>query len=131
MATITILCVSLLVILYAMLSLNVSLSRLRKRKATISEAQLTKAIRAHGNASEYIPIFAALLLYLNMVAPSSYVGTISVIVLVSRVLHAGGMYAAPTVDTRHPLKFIGAIGTYISLFTLGEALLQQWFRVKG
>ena len=129
MSNIVLLCVALLVILYAVLSFNVSTTRLKKRKdPTVSEAALTKAIRAHGNASEYIPIFVAVLLYLNMGKPSAYLGAIAITALASRAMHAAGMFLIPTVNERHPLRFVGALGTYFCLFALGIALFQHWLR---
>ena len=61
-------CTGVLVILYFALALNVS----RMRGATKTgigsgedpSGPLNKAVRAHGNAAEYIPIFVALFLYL-------------------------------------------------------------------
>lgn len=130
MSHVVLLCVSLLVILYAVLSLNVSMTRLKKRKdSSVSEAALTKAIRAHGNASEYIPLFVAVLLYLNMGNPSSYIGVIAITALASRAMHAAGMFLIPTVNERHPLRFVGALGTYFCLFALGIALFQHGLKV--
>lgn len=128
MTNMTLLCTALLVILYAALSMNVSGMRLkRRRNAGVTEADLTKAIRAHGNASEYIPLFVALLLYLNTVRPGTFLTAVAIVVLVCRVSHAAGMFLIPTVNDRHPLRFIGASGTYVCLFALGGALLHHWF----
>lgn len=121
------LCVAILVLFYAVLSLNVSRMRLKRRSdVTVTEAELTKAIRAHGNASEYIPLFVAGLLYLNTVAPSFFVSGLAIAVLICRLLHAIGMFLIPTVNQRHPFRFIGALGTYVCLFALGGALLHYW-----
>ena len=127
-----VLCVALLVIFYGALSLNVSRVR-RKRRSdpTVPEAALTKAIRAHGNAAEYIPLFACGLLYLNSVAPSPFVVGLAVAVVVCRLMHAAGMLLIPTVNEQHPLRFIGALGTYICLFALGGALVVYWFQASA
>ena len=124
-----VLCVALLVLFYGALSLNVSRVR-RKRRSdpTVPEATLTKAIRAHGNASEYIPLFAAGLLYLDIASPGPFVGGVAMAVLVCRLSHAAGTLLPASVDERHPLKFVGALGTYVSLFALGGALLSHWVR---
>lgn len=119
------LCSAILVLFYGALSFNVSRVRVRKRKsADVTEAQLTKAIRAHGNASEYIPLIVVVLLYLNWAHPSSFVSVVAVVATLSRVLHAVGMFSIPNVNERHPLRYIGALGTYVSLFALGGALVQ-------
>jgi uncharacterized membrane protein YecN with MAPEG domain len=129
MNNIVILCVAVLVLFYAALSFNVSRMR-RKRRSDPStpEAALTKAIRAHGNASEYIPVFTAGLLYLDAVAPSVFVTGLAVAVVASRLSHAAGMFLTPTVDDRHPLRFAGALGSYLCLVALGGALLVHWAR---
>ncbi|MBX3628154.1 MAG: MAPEG family protein [Rhizobacter sp.] len=127
-----VLCVAVLVLFYAALSLNVSRVRLKRRSdPSVSEAMLTKAIRAHGNASEYIPLFVAGLLYLNAVAPGPFVIGLAIAVLLCRLLHATGMFLIPSVAERHPLRFIGALGTYFCLFALGGALLMHWFGGKA
>lgn len=124
-----VLCVAILILLYGALSINVSRVR-RKRRGdpTVTEAALTKAIRAHGNASEYIPLFAAVLLYLNTASPSIFVTCLAVTVLVCRLFHAAGTLLIPSVTERHPLKFVGALGTYFCLFALGGALILYWAR---
>jgi uncharacterized membrane protein YecN with MAPEG domain len=124
-----ILCVAVLVLFYGALSINVSRVR-RKRRSdpTVTEAALTKAIRAHGNASEYIPLFTASLLYLNATSPSVFVTGLAVAVLVCRLSHAAGMFLTPTVNERHLLRFVGALGSYFCLFALGGAFLLHWAR---
>ena len=118
------LCSAALVLLYGLLSFNVSRMRLKRRKyPEITEAEVTKAIRAHGNAAEYIPLFVALFLYFNSMEPSVYVAGIAVLATVSRAAHAAGMFLIPSVTERHPLRFYGALGTYICLFALGGTLL--------
>ena len=120
------LCSGVLVVLYAGLSINVSRMRLRKRKfSEVTEAEVTKAIRAHGNAAEYIPLFVALFLYLNSASSSTYIVIVAVVATFSRILHAAGMFRIASVTERHPLRYYGALGTYICLFLLGFALFQR------
>ena len=124
------LCSAALVLLFAALSFNVSRVRLKRRKfPEITEAEVTKAIRAHGNAAEYIPLFVALFLYANSTqpGPSVYMLCIAVLATVSRFAHAAGMFRIASVTERHPLRFYGALGTYICLFALGGALLVRAF----
>ena len=60
-------CSAILVILYFALALNVSLTRRRTRTGIGTgddpAGPMNKAVRAHGNAAEYVPIFVALFLY--------------------------------------------------------------------
>ena len=124
-----VLCVAVLVLFYGALSFNVSrVRRLRRSDPTVTEAMLTKAIRAHGNASEYIPLFVAGLLYLNTTSPGIFGTLLAVAVLFCRLSHAAGTLLVPSVNDRHILKFVGALGTYLCLFALGGALLLHWAR---
>ncbi|MEO7431664.1 MAG: MAPEG family protein [Dokdonella sp.] len=124
-----VLCVALLVIFYGALSLNVSRVRRKRRSdSTVPEAALTKAIRAHGNAAEYIPLFVAGLLYLQSFGPSLFVVGLAVAVVACRIMHAAGMLLVPAVTERHPLRFIGALGTYFCLFAMGGAMIVSWFQ---
>jgi uncharacterized membrane protein YecN with MAPEG domain len=120
------LCSAALVLLFAILSFNVSRMR-RKRRSfpELPEADVIKAIRAHGNAAEYTPLFVALFLYLNSVqpGPSLYVIGIAMLATASRFAHAAGMLLTASVAERHPLRFFGALATYICLFGLGGVLL--------
>ena len=117
---------AVLVLLYAALSTNVSRMRLRKRKSgAVTDAELTKAIRAHGNASEYIPLFVALFLYFHSVQAGALLAGFAVVATLSRVLHAAGMFLIPSIAQRHPLRFLGALGTYVCLFVFGGALLSR------
>lgn len=118
-----VLCCAILILFYGALSFNVSRVRRRRRSdATVPQAALTKAMRAHGNAAEYVPLFVAGLLYLQSVAASPFVSGLAVATLACRLAHAAGMLLAPTVDDRHLLKFAGALGTYVCLFAMGGAL---------
>ena len=120
------LCSAFLVILYAGLSANVSRVRILGRgPSRVTEAQLTQAVRAHGNASEYIPLLVALLLYLNSAAPNLFLTVIAVTATSIRILHAVAMLMTVGVHWRHRLRFVGALGTYASLFALGAALVQH------
>lgn len=120
------LCSAALILLFAALSANVSRMRLRKRKhPEVTEAELTKAIRAHGNAAEYIPLYVVLFIYLNSTTPSTYAVAVVVVATLSRFFHAAGMLLAASVNERHTLRFFGALGTYLTLFALGGTLLRS------
>ena len=124
------LCSAALVLLFAALSFNVSRMRLKRCKfPEVTDSEVTKAIRAHGNAAEYIPLFVALFLYANSTQSnqSVYLTGVAVLATLSRFAHAAGMFRIASVTERHPLRFYGALGTYICLFALGAALLLRAF----
>lgn len=127
---IVILCVCGMMLLYLILSLNVSRLRRQGRSShPPSELEMAKAVRAHGNASEYIPLFTAGLLYLDAVAaaPRLLVTGIAVLALASRTVHPIGLIRAPIGGGRHPFHPLGAIGTYMGLLLLAVALLLHAF----
>lgn len=121
-----VLCSAFLVLLYALLSVNVSRIRLQSHGSLRQkEAHLTQAVRAHGNAAEYIPLIVAVLLYLDHAAPSQLLSITAVAAAASRVLHVGAMLWASSVPLRQKLRFAGAVGTYVSLLALGFALARH------
>lgn len=116
------LCAAILVSFYFVLSVNVSRLRLGNRTTGDSQNALQKAVRAHGNAAEYIPLFVLLFLFFNAVG-ADWLQWAAVGATVSRVLHAVGMLMAKDVNTRHPLRFLGALGTYAAGFMFAYALV--------
>jgi uncharacterized protein len=117
-------CSGLLIALFALLSLNVSLTRIRQRKdKTISDADLHRAVRAHGNAAEYVPLFIAVFLYFSVWNAGYALAAIAVVATVSRYAHAAGMLYGGQDGKRNPLRYYGAIGTYLSLFAAAVAIL--------
>ena len=121
-------CAAILVILYFALALNVSLTR-RRTKTGIGSGNdpagpMSKAVRAHGNAAEYVPIFVALFLYFLLSGAGGWIAWMAIIVTVCRVLHALGMLMSKDFNSPpHPLRAIGALGTYIGGLAFGVALL--------
>jgi hypothetical protein len=76
--------------------------------------RLYKMVRAHGNAIEYNPMLAILMLYLATRQPSAWVEWVFVVAAVSRVLHAAGMIMSPSLAKPQPLRAIGAVGTFLA-----------------
>jgi len=123
-------CSAILVLFYFALALNVSLTRGKTQTGVGSgddpDGPLNKAVRAHGNAAEYTPIFVALFLYFLMSGADGWITWVVVMITVARVLHAFGMLMTKTFRARpHPLRSLGAIGTYFGGFALGVALLMR------
>jgi uncharacterized membrane protein YecN with MAPEG domain len=74
---------------------------------------LFKAIRAHGNTAEYAPMLAILMLYLGAHNPALWIVWIMIVVTACRYLIAIGILICPTLDRPYPLRFAGALGTYV------------------
>jgi len=112
-----ILCIALLGLLLFGLGLAVSLTR--GSTNTVSgfnpdpTDRLYKMVRAHGNTAEYAPMVAVLLLFLGSRNPSTWVLWTMWIVTLCRYLIVVGILTSPTLAKPHPLRFIGALGTYI------------------
>ncbi len=112
-----IVCTGLLGILLFTLGLYVSATRGRTNKIgtipTDPTDPLYKAIRAHGNTAEYAPMLAILMLYVGAHAPAAWILWVMIIATACRFLIVLGLLASPTLDKPHPLRFIGALGTYV------------------
>jgi len=74
---------------------------------------LHKRVRAHANATEYAPMLAVIMLFLGSREPSSWVLWTMVAATVARYLHAAGMIFPATLAKANPLRFVGAVLTYI------------------
>jgi hypothetical protein len=121
-------CSAILVLLYFALSLHVSMTRGRTQTGIgvgdDPSGPMSKAVRAHGNAAEYVPIFVALFLYFLLSGAGGWIEWVAIIVTASRILHALGMLMTKTFRAPpHPLRAVGALGTYLGGFALGVALL--------
>ena len=103
-------CSAILVIGYFLLANNVSYMRVKTQVGIGTDAEpsgrLNRAIRAHGNASEYIPIFVALFLYFLVSGASGWITWVVIGVTVCRVLHPISMFLAPDLNRAYPLRFI-------------------------
>jgi len=75
--------------------------------------RLYKMVRAHANATEYAPMLAVLMLLIGNHSPASWNLWVMWIATLSRYLHAAGMILSPTLAQPHPLRFAGALGTYV------------------
>lgn len=110
-------CTALLGLLVFGLGLAVSLTR--TQTGTVFGAnpdptdRLYKMVRAHANATEFAPMFAVLMLLIGAHNPASWILWVMWIATISRYLHAAGMILSPTLAQPHPLRFAGALGTYV------------------
>lgn len=80
--------------------------------------RLYKMIRAHGNTTEYAPMLAVLMLFIGSHNPAAWMIWIMWLVTACRYLIAVGIIISPTLAKPHPLRFVGALGTYLGGLTL-------------
>jgi uncharacterized membrane protein YecN with MAPEG domain len=121
--SITAIYLALLALLYTVLAVQVGRLRQRDRAAfgDNGSQQLRSAIRAHANFIEYVPIITLMVAMLEMSGLSAaWVHLFMGALLVSRLLHPLGMYAAP-----NTLQFrVGRVGgiTITLVLLLASAL---------
>ena len=86
-------CAGLLGLLAVALALNVGLMRGRKRinLGDGGAAEMQAAVRAHGNLVEFAPLTLLMIYMASDFYGFRMVAALSVVLLVARVLHAGGM----------------------------------------
>lgn len=121
--TTAIVCIALLSALLFILGFNVS--RLRGKSAsqqpTAMDDPLFVAIRAHGNAAEYIPTLAVLMLVVGSHDPAAWMLVAIVVATAARFVHAIGVLRAGDMSQPVPLRMIGAITTYVAGLALSVA----------
>lgn len=127
--TIALVCVALLGILLFGLGFVVSTTRGRTDTLAGDSGDpadtLHKVVRAHGNTSEYVGLLAVLILVLGSREPSTWGVAAMIGATASRYLIALGIILGPTLAKPHPLRFVGALGTYLFGFALCASLLRS------
>ena len=126
--SITAIYLAVLALLYAGLAIQVARLRQRDRAAFGDNGSLAlrSAIRAHANFIEYVPIITLMVAMLEMSGlPPMRVHVLMGALVVSRLLHPLGMYAAP-----NTLQFrIGRVGgitiTLILLISCALTILSR------
>jgi uncharacterized membrane protein YecN with MAPEG domain len=80
------------------------------------KSALRKAVRAHGNCIEYAPMLSLLILALGLRMPMMpmWIAVVMLAAVASRYIHAVGVLMSPSVHTGTPVKFVGALGTYVT-----------------
>ena len=98
-----------------------------KMDEDIPETKLQRNVRAHGNFSEYVPIFLVLLLVIEILAQSSfyYLLTICLIFSYGRLAHA---ICFAFYDSNPFLRISGMLCTYLSLGIFAIQLLLEAIR---
>lgn len=124
--TTAIICIALLAVLLFVLGWNVS--RLRGTRGdtgeqfpTAPDDSLFVAIRAHGNATEYVPTLAVLILVVGSRDPALWMLVVAAVAVLSRYLHAVGVLVAGDMGKENLLRLVGAVGTILSGVALAVA----------
>jgi len=124
--TTAIICTAILATMLFALGLNVSRVRGVTGKAAGSQfpddptSGLLKAIRAHGNAAEYVPTLIVLFLLVGARSPAAVAIPLIAGASSARLVHAYGLLTCPSLATPTRYRLIGAVGTY--LFGIGLAV---------
>jgi uncharacterized membrane protein YecN with MAPEG domain len=124
--TTAIICAAILAAILFALGFNVSRVRGVTGKAGGSQfpddpaSGLLKAIRAHGNAAEYVPALMVLFLLVGARSPAAVAILLIAGATIARLVHAYGLLTSPSLATPTKSRVIGAVGTY--LFGIGLAV---------
>ena len=127
--TIAITCTAILAALVFVLGFNVS--RLRGVVGKAGGSQLPTdptdplfiAIRAHGNAAEYVPTLIVLFLLVAARVPAWWTAALIVAATAARLLHAVGLLTSGSLARESTPRLIGAAGTYVLGTALAAVLL--------
>jgi uncharacterized protein len=124
--TTAIICTAILAAMLFALGINVSRMRGVTGKAGGSQfpddpaGGLFKAVRAHGNAAEYLPTLMVLFLLVGARSPAAVAIPLIAGATVARLVHAYGLLSSPSLAAPTTYRLIGALGTY--LFGIGLAV---------
>jgi uncharacterized membrane protein YecN with MAPEG domain len=128
MTTIPIVSIALMGVVLFLLGANVTRHRVI-RGATGNQQpsdpadRMYIAQRAHGNAAEYVPTLAVLIVVCAFLTDGWWLNTLAIAALAARALHAVGMLTAGTLAAHGPLRDVGAFGTYVTGVALGVTAL--------
>ena len=117
--TAAIVCTAILAAMLFLLGLNVSRSRGATAKAGGSQlptdpaSPLLIAVRAHGNAAEYVPTLIVLFLVVGARSPAGVAIPLIIGATAARALHSYGMLTAPSLAMQTRARLAGAVGTYL------------------
>jgi uncharacterized membrane protein YecN with MAPEG domain len=110
-------------------SLTVSVGRLRMQKKIYlgdgGDPEMLAAIRAHGNFMEYVPLCLLLIYVVSDFYTFWYVAVLSLVLLLSRVLHAGGLLGFIPLG-----RTLGASGTTLILAITSVMLIVSGINLK-
>src|SRR6266496_156205 len=125
---------AILALLYTILAVQVGRQRMRDRAAFGDDGSLTlrSAIRAHANFIEYVPIITLMVAMLEMSGLGAiWVHLLMSALLVSRLLHPLGMYAAPNTLQFRVGRMGGITITLVLLLACALTILWRSFGMTG
>jgi uncharacterized protein len=128
MTTVPVVCIALLGVLLFLLGANVTRHRAIRgatgnQMPTDPADRMFIAQRAHGNASEYVPTLAVLIVVCATLTSGWWLNALAIAALSARALHAFGMLTAKTLAAHGPVRDTGAMGTYVTGVLLGVTAL--------
>jgi len=132
--TVIIICGALVAALVFLLGFWVSITRARTKiiyhdEILPPDSRLAKAQRAHGNSAEYagavIGVFVLTSFAFTGRDPGLLVTSLVIAVTAGRFSHALGCLTCKTLAAPHPLKFIGALLTYLGGLALAGLALAR------
>jgi len=127
--SVSLMCISLLAFLGIGLGFAVSMTRSKTEvnfgSSPDPDDSLYKIMRAHGNTMEYAPLMALLIYILSQIPQPTWVTWFMILATFSRYLIVAGMIFPRTMAERNPMRFIGALGTYICGFGLCAGVFLQ------
>ena len=128
MTTIPVVSIALMGILLMLLGANVTRHRAMRgdtgnQMPTDPTDRMFIAQRAHGNAAEYVPPLAVLIVVCSTLTSGWWLDTLAVVALVARAMHAYGMLRSATLAAHGPVRDIAAASTYASGIALGVTAL--------
>ncbi|WP_372862880.1 MAPEG family protein [Spongiibacter sp.] len=127
--TIPMICIAILGALCFVLGLNVSAARTKAKLGSGCPSDpkdpLHKAIRAHANTAEYAPVLMILIYIASQAQMASWVLWTMVVATACRLLFVAGILLPRSMSRPNPMRFIGALGTYITGVMLAVAVFIQ------
>ena len=126
--SITAIYLAVLALLYTILAVQVGRLRMKDRAAFGDNGSLAlrSAIRAHANFIEYVPIITLMVAMLEMSGLAAiWVHLLMGALLISRLLHPLGMYAAPNTLQFRVGRMGGITITYILLIACALTILAR------
>ncbi len=120
-------CAGLIGLLAVVLTLNIA--RLRgQKKINLGDGgdpEMQAAVRAHANLIEFAPLCLLLIYFVSDFYGFRVVAALSVVLLVVRVLHAGGMLGMIPQG-----RFLGAVGTTLVLLVSSAMVILAGLGLK-
>ena len=127
--SIPMICIALLALPVFLLGARITLLRATSGKyyggAEDPESALYKVRRAHGNTIEYVPILAVLMLALAQPPQPNWVLWCMGLATFFRYSVIAGLLFPASMAKANPMRFFGALGTYITGTALVCALFLQ------